>query len=77
MDVWHRVFVRSAAAAAAAAAAFRLALERALIGLHSCRATGTAPIRTESCRGTARQWCGVHSVGSVGVVYAMFSVLKD
>ena len=75
MDVWHRVFVRSVAAAAAAA--FRLALERALIGLHSCRATGTAPIRTESCRGTARQWCGVHSVGSVGVVYAMFSVLKD
>ena len=25
----------------------------------------------------AAQWCGVHSVGSVGVVYAMFSVLKD
>ena len=41
---WHLLFVRSAAAAAAAAAAFRLALERALIGLHSCRAT--VPCRT-------------------------------
>jgi len=40
MDVLDRVFVRSVAAAAA----FRLALERALIGLHSCRAT--VPCRT-------------------------------
>ena len=33
---WHLVFFRSAAAAAAPA--FRLALERALVGLHSRRA---------------------------------------